>query len=139
VLTIFYAAQIAKYMKDAKLKFGFLTSYEQTVFLKMAMKPGSSSWMILCSPVIYHNVETNRKDQEVHCDPSSSAYSLRECFFALMFHCLYNPIGDEVEDGNDDEFIVPMGRFLAKSTLEKPAHGTNTTVTSIKSVRTIIS
>src|SRR5271155_4018163 len=107
-------------MKDAKLKFGFLTSCEQTVVLKMAMKPGSSSWMILCSPVVYYDVETNRKDQEVHCDPSSSAYSLRECLFALMFHCLYNSIGDEVEDGNDDddEFIVPKGKV--KTSKEAP-------------------
>jgi hypothetical protein len=103
-------------MKDAKLKYGYLSSYEQTVFLKMVTKPKSSSWMILCSPIIYHNVETNREDQKAHCDPSSSAYSLRECFFAFMFHCLYNPSGDEAEDGNDDdEFTV-----LAKASKEAP-------------------
>jgi hypothetical protein len=50
----FTLGQIAKYMFDEKRKYGFLTTYEQTMFLKQEQV--GKEWVLLVSHVFKHTV-----------------------------------------------------------------------------------
>lgn len=70
-------AQPVQYMKDLKCKYGFLSTYEETIFLRQ--RHDSARWVIDCSPVIFAS------DAYTEWNPvnTSSTVSLRECFFHI--------------------------------------------------------
>jgi len=70
VLTEAYVGQIAAYMQETDRKHAFLTTYEQTIFLRKV--DVNRKWTMEYSPVIYH-----------WAMGSSSTVSLRECFWNL--------------------------------------------------------
>lgn len=53
ILTKTYLGQVAAYMLEIKLKYAFLTTYEETVFLRKV--DASTQWAIQYSPVILHS------------------------------------------------------------------------------------
>lgn len=46
--------QMAQYMHDLKVKYGFLTTYDETIFLRQVLINGR--WTLEYSPVIQHSV-----------------------------------------------------------------------------------
>ncbi|KAJ5087186.1 hypothetical protein N7456_010802 [Penicillium angulare] len=74
--------QIAQYMGDLNLKYGFMSTYEETVFLKLESSGGPNSETILYhSPVIL-------RDSRSSNTPGSESVTIRQAFFYLG--CLAN-------------------------------------------------
>ncbi|KAJ5131580.1 uncharacterized protein N7515_007619 [Penicillium bovifimosum] len=66
--------QISRYMYLSKMKYGFLTTYDQTIFFKQAPSPGKAKELALWhSDVVYYHQGGNM-------------VSLRECFLFLGLH-----------------------------------------------------
>jgi len=80
--------QPAEYMLDLRMKYAFLSTYEETVFLKQEHVNGR--WEIHHTDVIYHSS---------HYIPPSSlvpegVVSLRQCFFYIGTLALAGPGAD---------------------------------------------
>jgi hypothetical protein len=59
---LFSSGQISKYMYLAKVKYGFLTTYDQTMFFKQGPDPRQNkkgNWVLHHSNVIRHNTESD--------------------------------------------------------------------------------
>ncbi|EGE04538.1 hypothetical protein TEQG_03409 [Trichophyton equinum CBS 127.97] len=66
--------QISKYMYQHKIRYGFLTTYNETIFLKQKLFK-DSTWGLLVSTPVSSDIEANRK---------TGAVSLRQCLYYLM-------------------------------------------------------
>lgn len=58
-----YIGQIAEYMFDMHLKYGFMTTYNQTIFLRKV--DVGREWGLEYSPAILHSAVENITDQQV--------------------------------------------------------------------------
>lgn len=76
--------QIAEYMFDLDLKYGFLTTYEQTIFLRKVNV--GSDWVLEYSPIIQHNHRGSASGRTV---------SLRQCLYHVGLLALSNPVFDK--------------------------------------------
>ncbi|GKZ25205.1 hypothetical protein AbraIFM66951_000546 [Aspergillus brasiliensis] len=47
--------QIVEYMYDLEVKYGIMSTYDQTVFLRLYHDPTNGGWQVQYSPVIYHD------------------------------------------------------------------------------------
>lgn len=65
--------QIARYMFDNDLKYGFLTTYNQTIFLRKVEVAGK--WTLEYSPVIHHDDSWN---------PRNGKISVRQAFYHII-------------------------------------------------------
>ncbi|KDB27848.1 hypothetical protein H109_00415 [Trichophyton interdigitale MR816] len=65
--------QISKYMYQHKIRYGFLTTYNETIFLKQKLFK-DSTWGLLVSTPVSSDIEANRK---------TGAVSLRQCLYYL--------------------------------------------------------
>src|SRR3954447_7819930 len=76
--------QIARYMKAYKRKYAFLTTYEETMFLKQEEQE-NGEWVLWYSEPIFHHVNSNFNiaNPDDHRQ-YRGCVSLRECF--LYFH-----------------------------------------------------
>ncbi|RFU35299.1 hypothetical protein B7463_g1042, partial [Scytalidium lignicola] len=70
--------QVSKYMFDLHMKYGFLTNYDQTVFLKSEYVNGQ--WELHHTDVIYHDARHIPSRPFLNL---SGEVSLRQCFFIL--------------------------------------------------------
>lgn len=72
-------AQPIKYMKDLKCKYGFMSNYSETIFLRQEFVEGK--WVIDYSPVIRASTSYTKTDlSDLSATP---VVSLRQCFFAV--------------------------------------------------------
>lgn len=78
-----WLAQICEYMSDLKLKYGFLTSYEDTVFLELVEEQGQRR--LKCSPVVTWDGQPSF--QEGTFKEGFSRYNLRHALLCMMYHC----------------------------------------------------
>lgn len=65
-----------------KLKFGFLTTYNETIFLRQDVHPVTGKWMLWHSNVIHHTTAS----EDVQGDNPENYFgkvSVRECFVYL--------------------------------------------------------
>lgn len=74
------------------VRYGFLTTYEETVFLEQKPHPSKTGkWVLWVSPIIKHST----RSRPVHEIGEPSAYrgyvSLRECFLYMMRLAAQNP------------------------------------------------
>ncbi|KAJ5348216.1 uncharacterized protein N7506_001469 [Penicillium brevicompactum] len=81
--------QICGYMNDLGLEYGFLTTYEQTIFLKREMHAKNSdalkhNLVLWHSPVIYHNTSSQIPEGATIYLDYRKKVSLRECFLYLV-------------------------------------------------------
>lgn len=85
--TRMWLAQICEYMSDLKLKYGFLTTYEATVFLKFERedKTSKNTIRVRCSPVVTWNGQGAQKSQIFK--GGFSQHNLRQAMFYMMYHC----------------------------------------------------
>ncbi|RFU35698.1 hypothetical protein B7463_g721, partial [Scytalidium lignicola] len=87
-----WLGQIAKYMFEADCKYGFMTTYDQTVFLKQDVDPADNTkYALWVSRVIYHNTKAQKVAVGAQTAEYQSRVSLRECFMFL---------GLEIKNGN---------------------------------------
>ncbi|GKZ31237.1 hypothetical protein AbraIFM66950_011530 [Aspergillus brasiliensis] len=78
--------QLARYMHEAKIKYGFLTTYKQTIFLKQAPHPDKQKrgqMALWHSNVISHNTPSAEVDPRGDFTRYKGRVSLRECFLFL--------------------------------------------------------
>ncbi|KAK2760838.1 hypothetical protein FQN54_002077 [Arachnomyces sp. PD_36] len=76
--------QVARYMITAELIFGFLTTYQQTIFLKLEKDPKSGAMVLWHSNVINGNsiyAEADRSDNTPRA--YHNKVTLRECFLFI--------------------------------------------------------
>ncbi|GKZ85502.1 hypothetical protein AnigIFM56816_011469 [Aspergillus niger] len=66
--------QIAQYMKDLSLRYGLMSTYNETVFLRQEFDAATGSWELQHSPVIYHSTSA---------DLESSRPSVRQCIWYI--------------------------------------------------------
>ncbi|KAL2001236.1 hypothetical protein VTN02DRAFT_2079 [Thermoascus thermophilus] len=87
-----YLGQIARYVYLTQSKYGFLTTYEQTIFLKQDKHPTRKGrWVLWHSPVILHDTQSRRvpgpsgRGQDLS-NPAlyRQRVSLRECFLYFI-------------------------------------------------------
>ncbi|KAL1998285.1 hypothetical protein VTN02DRAFT_6463 [Thermoascus thermophilus] len=79
-----YLGQISQYMYLAKVKYAFLTTYDQTIFLKQEPHPTKQSqWALWHSNVISHTTASEEVDPKAKFDAYRNRVSLRECFLFL--------------------------------------------------------
>ncbi|KAB8224948.1 hypothetical protein BDV33DRAFT_199232 [Aspergillus novoparasiticus] len=64
--------QIAQYMKDLNLKYGFMATYNETVFLRQEKDGVTGKWELQYSPVIMHSTSG-----------TSKTASLRQCIWYM--------------------------------------------------------
>ena len=117
--------QIANYMKAYHLKYGFWTTYEQTVFLKQEESQGR--WFLRVSDVIKYNTKSDLKRGAD--DNLTNRVSLRECMLFLI--CQTNGRGSDIYVHNDDE------HFIEENRKSKPAEDDVRTKMSQKGTRVI--
>ncbi|PYI07451.1 hypothetical protein BO78DRAFT_312825, partial [Aspergillus sclerotiicarbonarius CBS 121057] len=82
----FIAGQIANYMHKTKCKYGWLTTYNQTMFFRQVPHPKKKGTWVLChSPVINHDAKYDEVDQEKSNDPTQyrRRVTLTECFLYI--------------------------------------------------------
>lgn len=82
-----WLAQICEYMSDLKLKYGFLTTYEATVFLEFGTESGKQDGplQVKCSPVVTWNGQPVRGGE---CfEGGFSEHNIYEAMFYMMSHC----------------------------------------------------
>lgn len=70
-------------MKTYKVKYGFHTTYEETIFLKQERT--SSGWVLYYSSPIRHDAIGDR---------SNGTVSIRECFLYLVDEAINSPVAD---------------------------------------------
>ena|SRR5271154_2002399 len=80
-----WLGQIAMYMWNAKCTYGFMSTYDQTVFLKQDVDPSDpNKYALWYSNVIHHNT---RAQPVAGANAPAAAYrdrvSLKECFLFL--------------------------------------------------------
>jgi hypothetical protein len=93
--------QIANYMKIYNLKYGFWTTYEQTIFLKQE-KSQQGEWMLRLSAIIKHDTKS---DLTVAANSNlRGCVSLRECMLFLM--CKANGPDTDVYVQNDNKHFT---------------------------------
>jgi hypothetical protein len=74
-------AQPIKYMKDLNCMYGFMSNYDETIFLRQQKL--SQGWVIDYSPVIYASTSYERTDLgNLLATPT---VSLRQCFLAVAY------------------------------------------------------
>ncbi|KAE8343112.1 hypothetical protein BDV24DRAFT_161925 [Aspergillus arachidicola] len=84
-----YLGQIAGYMYDTNSKYGFLTTYNQTMFFKQEPHPKKNGkWVLWRSPVIRHTAHSQKilgNEKELR-NPAlyRGKVSLRECFLYFV-------------------------------------------------------
>ncbi|DAA77265.1 TPA_exp: Uncharacterized protein A8136_6525 [Trichophyton benhamiae CBS 112371] len=66
--------QIAKYMYDHKMRYGFLTTYDETIFLKQECFEGSTWGLLISSPIPF----------DTSANWGTRTVSLRQCLYYLM-------------------------------------------------------
>ncbi|RWQ98551.1 hypothetical protein C8Q69DRAFT_175736 [Paecilomyces variotii] len=79
-------------MYNARIKYGFLSNYEQTIFLKQEQTP--SGWELHYSDIIYHSTQSD-----------ATRPSLRACFWSIARLALI----DHVANNN-----TPMAQWAKK-------------------------
>jgi hypothetical protein len=106
LILILNAGQIAHYMKTYKLRYGFWTNYNETVFLKQE-KSAQGDWLLRVSNIIKYNTKSdlNRKPN----DDLSGCVSLRECMLFFM-SVSSGPDAHVYVDNNDEGFIKKDSR-----------------------------
>ncbi|KAK2796988.1 hypothetical protein FQN50_009357 [Emmonsiellopsis sp. PD_5] len=75
--------QIAEYMLALRMKYGFLTTYNQTIFLTQAQRAQDGQWVIYYSNPILHTTETvkiSRKTTNL-----KDTISIRDCMAAVAW------------------------------------------------------
>ncbi|KZF26200.1 hypothetical protein L228DRAFT_242633 [Xylona heveae TC161] len=78
-----YLGQISRYMYIAKIKFGFLTTYNQTIFFKQEPDPRKRGrWVLWHSNTIWHHTPSQQIGDPVPGDYREKV-SVRECFLFL--------------------------------------------------------
>ncbi|KAJ5329047.1 hypothetical protein N7452_009437 [Penicillium brevicompactum] len=119
--------QISGYMNQLNLKYGFLTTYEKTIFLKRETHPDfkaqTHNLVLWHSPAIYHNTPSQAvPENQIHAIEYMKKVSLRECF--LYFVSLAQV---ETFAGNKEElahYVGPgTGRYSANDELTEPSTG----------------
>lgn len=70
-------------MSDLKLKYGFLTTYDETVFLELAEEEGQRR--LKCSPVVTWDGRPLSKEDAF--EGGFSQHNLRQALFYMMYHC----------------------------------------------------
>lgn len=86
-LTTRYSGQIAGYMHSLGIKYGFLTNYNETIFLKQEPPhdPGKSNrWALWHSRVIKHDTEWMSVPPNAHPFTYKGKVTLRECFLHFI-------------------------------------------------------
>lgn len=73
-------AQPLKYMRDLKCKYGFLSNYEETIFLRQEFIEGR--WTVDYSPVIWASTSYVKSDLAIFLGTPSCP--LRQCFLAIV-------------------------------------------------------
>lgn len=73
-------------MQTYKVKYGFQTTYDETIFLKQ--ESTSSGWVLYYSDPIQHDAIGDR---------SKGTVSLRECFLYLVDESLNSPVANNDE------------------------------------------
>ncbi|GKZ98167.1 hypothetical protein AnigIFM59636_002191 [Aspergillus niger] len=79
-----FIGQIANYMHKTQSKYGFLTTYEQTMFFQQVPHPKKKGAWVLChSPVIHHDTKYEEITEDKSKDPTQyrGKVTLAECFF----------------------------------------------------------
>ena len=66
-----FLGQIAQYMKDLRLKYGVMTTYEETIFLQQEQDI-TGDWRLQYSPIIEHTTSATR-----------DGVSLRQCMWYI--------------------------------------------------------
>lgn len=77
--------QIARYLHIFNVKYGFLTTYNETIFLKQEPHPSiKGKWVLCVSPVINHHTSSGRVNGKADFRTYRGRVSLRECFLYIM-------------------------------------------------------
>lgn len=71
--------QLVDYMQDLDLQYGFMGTYNRTIFLRQVYSDGE--WRLQYSPAIRHSTDTVRRTEIPQ--PWEHCVSLRECMFFL--------------------------------------------------------
>lgn len=114
--------QIAEYMKALKLRYGFLSNYNETIFLRQVERPVSNwqqsnghgpqnaEWCLQHSSVIRHNTKAARSvgSQGTHdADAHRHKVSLRQCMWHI---CNLVAAGHQADNMMPDEQWVDNSR-----------------------------
>lgn len=81
--------QIAQYMQGTNMAYGFMSNYEETIFLRQVPGP-ANTWRLEYSPVVDHSSIT-----------TNGGITLRQCFMHLAFqpqHQVANQMAQWVEE-----------------------------------------
>ena len=89
-----WLGQIAMYMWHAKCKYGFMSTYNETVFLKQDVDPSDpNKYALWYSDAIRHNIRARPVGGG---NPSAAPYrncvSLKECFLFLGLEIQAGPL-----------------------------------------------
>jgi hypothetical protein len=87
ITNLFKIAQIALYMFKSRTKYGFLTTYDDTVFLCQEPSPNDpNTFILLCSSIIKYSTQSVMIANNDFSDNALylNRVSLRECFLFLV-------------------------------------------------------
>ncbi|KAK2732335.1 hypothetical protein FQN55_004254 [Onygenales sp. PD_40] len=99
--------QIIQYMLKLKLKYGFLTTYEQTIFLAQERRAKDKKWVIYYSNPILHTTSTATNIPKI--GNLKDTISVRDCMAAVTW-LAYEDF--EVFRSDNTEQLVQMFRSL---------------------------
>ena len=104
----FTLGQIIKYMLDERCKYGFVTTYEQTIFLKQ--EQDGKEWVLYISHVFDHTVRSiNPKSGEHSFGPEDLRESVSVRLAMLTLLWLSRTKEDYFADNTTPNWVVPEG------------------------------
>ncbi|KAK2768454.1 hypothetical protein FQN54_000309 [Arachnomyces sp. PD_36] len=83
LLNLYFTGQVAQYMYIFKLKYGFFTTYNETIFLKQVQRPDGTWKLCYSSPVRHKAGTVPGRTRGSPPDNRSVGISLRQCMFYI--------------------------------------------------------
>lgn len=94
------------------LRYGFLTTYQATVFLKLQRR--DPDWVVECSPVVMYDGKESSAGSDRNMLRGFSKHGLRAVLSSMTYHCWSD--GDhELEDVRNVDLVVKTTRMRSKS------------------------
>lgn len=108
-------------MKKPKAKYGFLTSYNETIFLKQEKKASSNDkWVLYCSPAIAHNTLWSLTPPWAHPYEfeGKRKVTLRECFLYIIDLGWQQQMASNTMA--DSDWIQPASATISLGVIQNP-------------------
>ncbi|KAI9658174.1 MAG: hypothetical protein M1831_004021 [Alyxoria varia] len=112
--------QVAGYMQRLQVRYGFISTYEETMAVKAEYLPDEEKWCLYVSDVIHSGVYSNKttaynhpgRYQHITAQTSQGTCSTKEAMLYLMLKCGESPglePGLGTRNRNRDRWIQDMG------------------------------